>query len=46
MVGWNDYPPGGRDKLVAADFGSATFALKDSEFDKELAEAKRSEVPF
>jgi hypothetical protein len=29
LVGWDGYPAGLRDKLVAADFGSTTFGIKD-----------------
>jgi len=46
LVGWDDYPPGIRDKLVAADFGAATFKLTDERFPGTLASAKPDEVPF
>lgn len=44
LVGWDNYPPGIRDKLVAHDFGAATFKLRDSDFNGELAKAKPGEV--
>ncbi|MFE7757557.1 NPP1 family protein [Streptomyces sp. NPDC057429] len=46
LVGWNGYPPGVRDKLVQADFGSATFGLKDGSFNAHLDEAKPAGIPF
>ncbi|GAA2327618.1 NPP1 family protein [Streptomyces violaceusniger] len=46
LVGWNGYPAGLRDKLSQADFGSATFGLKDSALNSHLAKAKPSEIPF
>lgn len=46
LVGWNGYPPGLRDRLVAHDFGSATFGLKDGVFTDRLASAKPSGIPF
>ncbi|WP_030432629.1 NPP1 family protein [Allokutzneria albata] len=46
LVGWNHYPPGIRDRLVQADFGSAGFGLKDSAFGGQLERAKPSGIPF
>lgn len=46
LVGWNGYPAGIRDRLVAANFGSATFGLKDSTLNSHLAAAKPSGIPF
>ncbi|SDX03617.1 Necrosis inducing protein (NPP1) [Amycolatopsis xylanica] len=46
LVGWNGYPSGLRDKLVNADFGSASFALKDGNFAGQLAKAKPAGIPF
>lgn len=44
LVGWDNYPPGIRDKLAGADFGSATFKLTDDRFPGTLASAKPDEV--
>lgn len=46
VIGWNDFPRGFRDKLVAADFKPASLALKDGTFEDNLAKAKPSEVSF
>jgi hypothetical protein len=46
LVGWDDYPSGIRDTLVAHDFGSATLAIKDGTFEENLKKAKPSEVSF
>lgn len=46
LVGWNGYPAGIREKLTAADFGSAVFGLKDSTFAAHLAKAKPAGIPF
>ncbi|MEV7890127.1 NPP1 family protein [Streptomyces sp. NPDC002817] len=46
LVGWNGYPSGVRDKLVAYDFGSANFALKDANFASDLSKAKPSGISF
>ncbi|MEV8087880.1 NPP1 family protein [Streptomyces nigra] len=46
LIGWNGYPAGLRDKLVAHDFGSAHFGLKDGSFTSHLASAKPSGIPF
>ncbi|SEF93521.1 Necrosis inducing protein (NPP1) [Nonomuraea solani] len=46
LVGWDGYPPGLRDRLVAHNFGSASFGLKDASFAGELAKAKPAGIPF
>ncbi|MFF2324670.1 MULTISPECIES: NPP1 family protein [unclassified Streptomyces] len=46
LVGWNGYPDGLRDRLGAADFGSALLGIKDGEFNRHLAKAKPSGIPF
>ncbi|WP_309052170.1 NPP1 family protein [Streptomyces sp.] len=46
LVGWNGYPPGVREKLVQADFGSAVFGLKDGNFAAHLAKALPAGIPF
>ncbi|CAM02197.1 necrosis inducing protein (NPP1) [Saccharopolyspora erythraea NRRL 2338] len=46
LVSWNNFPSGVRDELVAADFGSATLALKDGTFEADLEKAKPEGVPF
>ncbi|MEU9026509.1 NPP1 family protein [Streptomyces sp. NPDC048383] len=46
LVGWNGYPPGLRDTLTRADFGSAHFGLKDGSFSSHLAKAKPAGIPF
>ncbi|MFF5387863.1 NPP1 family protein [Streptomyces sp. NPDC013012] len=46
LVGWNGYPAGVREKLVAADFGSAHFGLKDGSFAAHLAKAKPAGITF
>ncbi|MER5739690.1 MULTISPECIES: NPP1 family protein [unclassified Streptomyces] len=46
LVGWNGYPPGIREKLSQADFGSAHFGLKDGSFADHLAEAKPAGISF
>jgi Necrosis inducing protein (NPP1) len=46
LVSWDGFPPGLRDRLMGADFGSASFAIKDSAFAGNLAEAKPSGIPF
>ena len=46
LVGWNGFPNTGvRDKLVAADFGHASFALKDGNFKKQIDYARNDKVP-
>ena len=45
LVGWDDgFPPGVREKLVAADFGKADFGIKDGNFQNNLRKAMPQEV--
>lgn len=46
LVGWNNFPPGIRDKLTQADFGTAVLALKDGLFEQNLAKAMPSGIAF
>jgi hypothetical protein len=46
LVGWNGYPTGLRDKLMAADFGDATIKITNGRFSSELAESMPSGIPF
>ena len=46
LIGWDNYPPGFRDKLVAHNFGSAGFGLKNGSFEWELSQAKPAGIPF
>ncbi|GHG84996.1 NPP1 family protein [Streptomyces lanatus] len=46
LVGWNGYPAGYRDKLMSADFGSATIKIDDGDFQWALNYAKPSGIPF
>lgn len=52
VIGWDDFPPGFRDKLVSADFGTASLDLRDKDKDNKdvfvdrLKKAKPSEVPL
>lgn len=46
LVGWDGYPAGLREKLSAADFGSANFGLKDGNFVPHLEKALPAGVPF
>jgi hypothetical protein len=46
LVGWDGYPPGFRDRLTQADFGSAQLGIRDSSFAHELSKAKPGGVPF
>ncbi|MFF5637234.1 NPP1 family protein [Streptomyces sp. NPDC012825] len=46
LVGWNGYPAGIREKLVAADFGSAHFGLGDGSFADHLAKAEPAGITF
>ncbi len=46
LVGWNGYPPGIRDRLTGADFGSAVFGLKDGAFASHLEKAKPQSITF
>ncbi|MGW3289332.1 NPP1 family protein [Streptomyces sp. NPDC001002] len=46
LVGWNGYPAGFRDKLMSADFGSATLKIDDGDFQYNLNYAKPAGIPF
>jgi hypothetical protein len=46
LVSWDNFPAGIRDKLVSADYGSASLAIKDSAFASNLSKAKPSGIPF
>lgn len=46
LVSWDNYPPGIRDILVRADFGSAGLAIKDGAFEYNLGKAKPAGIPF
>ncbi|RST19551.1 hypothetical protein E2C00_00915 [Streptomyces sp. WAC05374] len=46
LVGWEGYPPGVRDRLTRADFGSAHFGLKDADFLSLLKKAKPAGLTF
>lgn len=46
LVGWNGYPEGYRDKLMNADFGSATIKITDGTFNSTLANSKPAGIPF
>jgi len=46
LVSWDNFPAGIRDKLVGADYGSASLAIKDSAFASNLSNAKPSGIPF
>ncbi|MFC4866470.1 NPP1 family protein [Streptomonospora arabica] len=46
LVSWNNFPSGIREKLVAADFGSARLALKDGNFEADLEKAEPSGIEF
>lgn len=46
LVGWNGYPSGVRDILVAYDFGSADFGLRDGGFESNLELAMPSGISF
>ncbi|WIN00236.1 NPP1 family protein [Actinoplanes oblitus] len=47
LVGWTGWPsPDLRDRLMAADFGSATIKLKDGSFENLLNAAKPAGIPF
>ncbi|NEB07045.1 NPP1 family protein, partial [Streptomyces sp. SID13726] len=45
LVGWNGCPAGLRDKLVNADFGSATIKISDGRFNDAL-NASKPPIPF
>lgn len=46
LVSWDNFPAGIRDKLVNADFGSASLGIKDSAFAGNLSRAKPAGIPF
>lgn len=46
LVGWDGFPDGVREALTGADFGSATLALADGEFEDDLAKAKPADIEF
>ncbi|WP_185806490.1 NPP1 family protein [Streptomyces sp. RP5T] len=46
LVGWDGYPAGYRDKLLSADFGSATLKIDDADFPYALAHSKPAGIPF
>lgn len=46
LVSWNNFPPGIRDTLTSADFGSASLAIKDGAFEDNLNKAKPDGIPF
>ncbi|MGC7094490.1 NPP1 family protein [Amycolatopsis lurida] len=46
LVSWNNFPAGIRDKLTAANFGSASLAIKDGAFESNLEKAKPDGIPF
>jgi hypothetical protein len=46
LVSWDNFPPGIRDTLTGADFGSASLGIKNSAFANNLAEAMPDGIPF
>ena len=46
LVGWDNFGDGIRDKLVSADFGKASLAIKDGAFADNLAKAKPEGIDF
>ncbi|MFJ5234451.1 NPP1 family protein [Kitasatospora sp. NPDC088391] len=46
LVGWDGYPAGYRDKLLAADFGAATIKIGDGPFQYALAHSMPAGLPF
>ena len=46
LVGWDHFPPGIRDILTSADFGSAQLDLRDGSFPGALAKALPSGIDF
>ncbi|MCG8920021.1 NPP1 family protein [Actinokineospora sp. PR83] len=46
LVSWDNFPPGIRDRLVNADFGSASLGIKDGAFNDNLNKAKPGGIPF
>jgi len=46
LVSWDNFPGGIRDRLVNADFGSASLGIKDGAFEDNLNKAKPGDIPF
>ncbi|GAA2354274.1 NPP1 family protein [Saccharopolyspora halophila] len=47
LISWDNWPDQGlRDKLTAADFGSASLSIKDSAFNGNLESGKPEGIPF
>jgi hypothetical protein len=46
LVSWDNFPAGIRDKLVSADFGHASLAIKDGAFEDNLNKAKPDGIDF
>jgi hypothetical protein len=46
LVGWNGYPAGLRDKLMSADFGTATLKIDDGDFQYALSATEPAGIPF
>lgn len=46
LAGWEGYPPGFRDKLLSANFGSASIKIKDGDFDYALEHSMPAGIPF
>jgi hypothetical protein len=46
LVSWDNFPAGIRDRLVTANYGSASLAIKDSAFADNLNKAKPAGIPF
>lgn len=46
IVGWNGYPNDFRDRLMNADFGSASIKINDKNFNNALKDAMPKGIPF
>jgi necrosis inducing protein (NPP1) len=46
LVSWDNFPAGIRDRLVNANYGSASLAIKDGAFNDNLTKAKPAGIPF
>ncbi|MEU9335969.1 NPP1 family protein [Streptomyces sp. NPDC048290] len=46
LVGWDGYPAGYRDKLTAANFGSASLKIRNGDFEWHLNYAKPAGIAF
>lgn len=46
LVGWDHFPPGIRDTLASADFGSAQLDLRDDRFGSALERARPAGIDF